>query len=274
VPVGAAYCFALQNGAPPGPPLEHAFHCGTAPRRAEIEQALSAGGDLGHRRIGAVGDPGGRDRIADFMAYVVANGGIVGLYQGPAETGPRALGHRSILANPCDPRTRENLNRLVKHRELVRPLAPMATREAALRWFQLSPGAADGDYNAYRYMVLTALARPEAHAVIPAVIHHDGTGRIQIVRQETDPLTFAYLEAMGRHVGVEISVNTSLNVASPIAQTPEQAVQALRRSKGMDGIFMVAEEGDVYLVWHAVHEPPKDAGRRLLGWLGEWSRSG
>src|SRR5205085_10183702 len=117
--------------------------------------------------------------------------------------------------NPCNPQTRDILNSLVKHREAIRPLAPMTTLEAARRWFELSPGAATDDYNAYNYMVMTARARPESHAVIPAVIHRDDTGRIQIVREETDPLTHAYLVALGRRIGVEVAVNTSLNVGSP-----------------------------------------------------------
>src|SRR6185295_9183184 len=74
-------------------------------------------------------------------------------YQGPAETGPRALGHRSILANPCNPTTRENLNARVKYREAIRPLAPLMTLDAAKQFFELSDGASDADYNAYNYMV-------------------------------------------------------------------------------------------------------------------------
>src|SRR5207244_8717828 len=149
-------------------------------------------------------------------------GGVIALYQGAAETGPRALGHRSILANPCDPTTRERLNERVKYREAIRPLAPMATMEAALQYFDLLAGADDADYNAYNYMVLTAHAKPQARAKVPAVIHADGTGRIQIVRAADDPLTHAYLKALGRRIGVEMSVNTSFNVAGPIAQTPKQ----------------------------------------------------
>jgi carbamoyltransferase len=72
------------------------------------------------------------------MAYITAHDGVIGLYQGVAETGPRALWHRSILANPRNPHTRDILNRLVKHREALRPLAPMATLTAALRWFDVS----------------------------------------------------------------------------------------------------------------------------------------
>jgi carbamoyltransferase len=200
------------------------------------------------------------------MAFMVAQNGVIALYQGAAETGPRALGHRSILANPCDPSTRERLNERVKYREAIRPLAPMATLEAALEYFDLLEGASDADYNAYNYMVLTAQSKPQARAKIPAVIHADGTGRIQIVRAEDDPLTFAYLKALGRRIGVEISVNTSFNVAGPIAQTPGQAIDTLRRSKGLDVVLLVADDGVVHAAWHGEQ---RDSGR-FTGWLSQW----
>jgi carbamoyltransferase len=196
---------------------------------------------------------------------MVAQSGVIAIYQGAAETGPRALGHRSILANPCDPHTRERLNERVKYREAIRPLAPMATLEAAQHYFELLPGASDDNYNAYNYMVLTARSKPHARDAIPAVIHADGTGRIQIVRED-DPLTYAYLKALGRRIGVELSVNTSFNVAGPIAQTPGQAIETLRRSKGLDAVIMVATDGTVYAAWHGGE---RDSGR-FVGWLAEW----
>ncbi len=104
----------------------------------------------------------GRDAIADLMAFMVAQNGVIALYQGAAETGPRALGHRSIFANPCDSGARERLNERVKYREAIRPLAPMATLEAAHEYFELEPGASDADYNAYNFMVLTAHSKPHA----------------------------------------------------------------------------------------------------------------
>src|SRR5438477_3604950 len=203
------------------------------------------------------------------MAFIVAKGGVIALDQGAAETGPRALGHRSILANPCDPDVRERLNERVKYREAIRPLAPMATLEAAQDYFELLGGASDGDYNAYNYMVLTARSKPHAREKIPAVIHADGTGRIQIVRASDDPLTYAYLKALGRRIGVEISVNTSFNVAGPIAQTPSQAIDTLRRSRGLDAVVLVADDGAVYVAWHGGE---RDSGR-FTGWHAAWKSS-
>src|SRR6202166_1509243 len=262
VTIGAAWLFAHLAGAPRGAPMTHAFYCGLPPTGGDIAAALEAA-DITSQRIGDISTSDGRDAIADLMALLVAQNGVIALYQGAAETGPRALGHRSILANPCDPKARERLNERVKYREAIRPLAPMATREAALEYFDLLEGASDGDYNAYNYMVLTAQSKPHARGKIPAVIHADGTGRIQIVRAEDDPLTYAYLKALGRRIGVEISVNTSFNVAGPIAQTPRQAIDTLRRSKGLDVVLLVADDGAVTAAWHG---GMRDSGR-FTGWV-------
>ena len=265
VVIGAAWRFAHLAGAPRGVPMTHAFYCGASPTRGAITAALQAD-DIASGAIGDISTARGLETIADLMAFAVARNGVIALYQGPAETGPRALGHRSIFANPCDPAARERLNERVKYREAIRPLAPMATLEAAQEFFELLPGASDADYNAYNYMVLTAHSKPHARDKIPAVIHADGTGRIQIVRREEDPLTHAYLKALGRRIGVEVSVNTSFNVAGPIAQTPQQAVDTLRRSKGLDAVLMVASDGAVYAAWHGGE---RDSGR-FAGWLAEW----
>jgi carbamoyltransferase len=265
VTIGAAWLFAHLAGAPRGAPMTHAFYCGLPPSQADITAALKAD-DVASQRVGDVSTQDGRDAIADLMAFIVAQNGVIALYQGAAETGPRALGHRSILANPCDPDARERLNERVKYREAIRPLAPMATLEAAQHYFDLLPGAADADYNAYNYMVLTAQSKPHARDKIPAVIHADGTGRIQIVRADDDPLTYAYLKALGRHIGVEMSVNTSFNVAGPIAQTPNQAIDTLRRSKGLDVVLLVADNGAVHAAWHGGE---RDSGR-FTDWLAEW----
>jgi carbamoyltransferase len=267
VTIGAAWLFAHLAGAPRGAPMTHAFYCGSPPSDQDIAAALQTP-DIASERIGDISTPEGLAAVADLMAFMVARDGIIALYQGAAETGPRALGHRSIFANPCDPNTRERLNERVKYREAIRPLAPMATLNAALEYFDLQVGASDGNFNAYNYMVLTAASKPLARTKIPAVIHADGTGRIQIVREEDDPLTYAYLRALGRRIGVEISVNTSFNVAGPIAQTPAQAIDTLRRSKGLDAVLLVANDGAVYAAWHG---EPRDSGR-FTGWFSEWKK--
>jgi carbamoyltransferase len=267
-PVGAAYAFAMQAGGLPGSPLRHAFYCGFAPATSNIRTALKAEPTAQSIVLGDCSDPETRAEVADFLAYAVANDRIIGLYQGVAETGPRALGHRSILANPCNPDTRRLLNERVKHRELIRPLAPMLTQAAAERFFHLEQGASDSDYNAYNYMVITARARPEASECIPAVIHHDGTGRLQIVRPDIDPFCYEFLRAMQRWVGVEASVNTSLNVGAPIAHSPEHAVATLGRARGMDGLLTIGDDGLTTIAWL---EDRTDAKDRLMESLHTWA---
>ena len=249
VVAGAPYQFAMLNGGRPTGTLPTPFLCGRPPSCKDIDAALSSADFVECEDMGDVSDPQQRRSLADWMAFLVARGGVLGLYQGAAETGPRALGHRSILSNPCDPDTLEVLNSRVKLRERIRPLAPMVTLEEAGLWFDLSEGAHTADYCAYDYMVLTARAKPIARARIPAVVHFDGTSRIQIVRESNNALVYDYLKALKPHIGVEVSVNTSLNVGTPIVQTPEQALKVFQRSKGLDAIIMVASEGRARMVW-------------------------
>jgi carbamoyltransferase len=96
------------------------------------------------------------------------------------------------------------------------------------------------------------------------VIHADGTARVQIVHEHTDAVTYAYLKALGRRIGVEVAVNTSFNVAGPIAQSPVQALNTLRRAIGMDGVFMFSQEGSIFLAW------AKSAGSRIASWVADW----
>ena len=268
VTIGAAYMGAYLAGYGIGPPAEHAFYCGAPPAAHDIRAALKAQPDVEWIELISADSAPVLARFADFMAFMTAQDAIFALYQGAAETGPRALGHRSILANPCNPKTRENLNAQVKYREAIRPLAPMMTLEAAQQLFELSDGASNADYNAYNYMVLTAHAKPEAQARIPSVVHADGTGRLQIVRENADPLTHAYLKALGRRIGVEVAVNTSFNVAGPIAQTPAQALDTLRRSKGLDAVLMFSAEGPVFAALHG--GTAQSGGNHFRQWLAAW----
>ncbi len=259
VAMGAAVQFAMRNGlAPTGRVLPTPYLCGVAPTTHDVEQAVQ---HLGSTEAGStkvktcrlmnIRTEEAKARLADAMATAIASGGVIGLFQGAAETGPRALGHRTILANPCRTDTLELLNAKVKRRERIRPLAPMVTLREAQRLFELSDGAAADDYDAYSYMVLTVRAKPLAFEKVPAVVHKDGTSRIQIVRKHWAPLAYALLEAMGRQLGVEACVNTSLNVGSPIVQTVDQAFAILERAKALDGLVIVTAEDDAYGVWRS-----------------------
>jgi carbamoyltransferase len=93
---------------------------------------------------------------------------------------------------------------------------------------------------------------------------------VQIVREDVDPFCHADLRAMGRRIGAEVAVNTSLNVGAPIAQTPLQAIETLKKTRAMDGLFMIASDGTTLVAWHDIDAPPKDAGKRLREWICSW----
>jgi carbamoyltransferase len=155
--------------------------------------------------------------IADAAAEVVAANGIVAWFQGRSEYGPRALGHRSLLA---DPRRPENLERMndVKGREHFRPIAPMVLADRAAEIF-------DGPLPS-PYMLFTHRVRPEWRDRIPAVVHVDGTARIQTVDRAEEPLVARLLDAFERRTGVPVVVNTSLNTADrPIVDDPRDALE-------------------------------------------------
>jgi carbamoyltransferase len=155
--------------------------------------------------------------VAEAIAEVLAEDGVVAWFQGASEYGPRALGHRSLLA---DPRRADNVERLndVKGREQFRPVAPMVLEERAAELF-------DGPLPS-PYMLFTHGVRPPWHERIPAVVHVDGTARIQTVSREREPLVARMLDAFERRTGVPVVVNTSLNTAGrPMVDDPRDALE-------------------------------------------------
>lgn len=247
--VGAAFHWALAHGARPSPePLPHAFYCGLPPRGEEITAVLATSG-LNVAAWGNINQRQARRTIAAKLAQIVAAGHIIGLFQGVAETGPRALGHRSFIANPCLPQIRQVFNQHIKHRERIRPLAPLMTLGAARAHFDLLPGTGAGQYHAYNFMTLTAQAKPHTREAMPGIVHRDGSSRVQIVRAETDPLTHDFLVVLGTWIGFEVAVNTSLNVGTPIVQTPTQAVQIFARARGLAGLLLVDGTGAAWYCW-------------------------
>lgn len=148
----------------------------------------------------------------------MADGRVVGWFQGPAEWGPRALGGRSVLADPRRAEMKDVLNAKIKHREPFRPFAPSVLDEAAPEWFDIDVPSP--------YMLMVApVKRP---ADIPAVTHVDGTARLQTVSRGASPLYYDLIAEFGRLTGVPVVVNTSMNVmGEPIVNTPEQAHRML-----------------------------------------------
>ena len=170
-------------------------------------------------------------------ADLIADGNIVGWFQGRMEIGPRALGNRSLLADPRRPDTRDILNRRIKHREDFRPFAPSVLAEHAAEWFDMGPPSASDEY-----MLFACPANAARRDRIPAVLHQDGTGRVQLVRRESSPRYHQLISHFHARTGVPLVLNTSFNDNEPIVCTPEQAIATFRKT-GIDALFM----GDVYL---------------------------
>ena len=167
-------------------------------------------------------------KLISTCANLISDGKIVGWYQGRMEWGPRALGNRSILADPRRAEMKDILNEKIKHRESFRPFAPSILEEYAFEYFDipvLSP-----------YMLMVApVKKPE---IIPAVTHVDGTGRLQTVSKNSNPLYHELISEFYRITNVPVIINTSMNVmGQPIVNTPEQAYEMITKTD-MDYLFM------------------------------------
>ena len=167
-----------------------------------------------------------RQDLYATIAQRLADEKVVGWFQGRAEWGPRALGHRSILATPTQQHMQRLVNEKIKFREPFRPFAPAVLDYRAEEFFDI--GRVDDEYepsNPYNFMLAVCDVRPEARRLIPAVTHVDGTARVQIVRRETNERFFHLLEAFDRITGVPILLNTSFNLrGEPIVSTPRDAI--------------------------------------------------
>jgi carbamoyltransferase len=168
------------------------------------------------------------ERVADDLAA----GRIVGWMDGASEFGPRALGHRSILAAPHSSAMRDRLNREIKYREEFRPFAPVAPIEAADRYFELPSGGA----RLARFMSGVFPVRPEWRARLAAITHVDGSARLQTLERDMAPRLYALLEAYGRRSGMPVLLNTSFNVAGePIVNRALEGYSTFRRC-GIDAL--------------------------------------
>ncbi len=165
----------------------------------------------------------GDDELSGFVARKIAENKVVGWFQGKMEFGPRALGGRSILGNPCDPHMKEFLNNKVKKREPFRPYAPMVLEERARDFFELS--------GASPFMLLAPRVRPEKKDAIPGAVHVDGTARVQTVSQGVNPKLWRLIKAFESITGVPVILNTSFNLrGEPVVCTPEDAISSFKKS--------------------------------------------
>ena len=184
--------------------MPHAY-CGSPYSETEVESVLQEYG-VDSRKV----EP-------KEIAELLAEGKIVAVFEGGSEFGPRALGHRSILADPRDPNMKDLLNSSVKFREAYRPYAPVILREKVSEYFDLNCDSP--------FMLMVADVRKDKYDVIPSVNHLDGTARVQTVTQEDNGNYYEILKNFDDITGVPVLLNTSFNVnREPIVETPEDAL--------------------------------------------------
>jgi carbamoyltransferase len=157
------------------------------------------------------------DNVCRDTAKLLADQKVIGWFQDRSEFGPRALGNRSLIADPRKPEMKDILNSRVKHRQAFRPFAPIVLAE---RMKEIFEGEEDSPF-----MLIAKPVRPEWRDKIPAIVHVDGTARVQTVREETNPMLYRLLKEFEALTGVPVLINTSFNIkGEPIVETPEDAV--------------------------------------------------
>ncbi len=165
-------------------------------------------------------------------AQLIADGRVIAWDRGRMEYGPRALGNRSILADPGHPEMRDRINAMVKKREAFRPFAPACSLEEASRWFKLPAG------EQHPYMISVVDVRAEAQALLPAITHVNGSARLQTVSEKDNPDFHALLVAVGETTGRQMVLNTSFNVkGQPIVNTPDEAIETFLGT-GIEYLFL------------------------------------
>jgi carbamoyltransferase len=180
------------------------------------------------------------DQMLDQVVERLMGGKVIGWYQGRFEWGPRALGHRSIIADPRNPDMKDIVNSKIKFREPYRPFAPSVLAESAEKYFELP--RATSHYPA-RYMLYVVPVKPEAQSTLPAITHVDGTGRLQTVFKDQSPRYYKLIERFGQATGVPVILNTSFNLrGEPIVTTPANAFNTFIKSE-MDTLVL-----DNYLI--------------------------
>jgi carbamoyltransferase len=224
--LGAAIFRSAQRGAIRNVRMPVPFY-GPSYSQGKIEKALSEFSD----RIDVV-RYSSLACASDEAARLIADGRVLAWYRGRMEFGPRALGHRSILADPGHHEMRDRINSMVKMREAFRPFAPAVTVRQAHQWFDVAPGAE------FPYMITTANVREEHRAKLPAVTHVNGSARLQTVSSAGNREFHTLLEAVGKTTGREMVLNTSFNVkGQPIVNTPEEALATFLNT-GIEFLFL------------------------------------
>ncbi len=218
------------------PPMEHAYW-GPGYDDDALEESIDAARSALSRRGCRVSRVEDEDALCRATAEAVSEGLVVGWFQGRMEWGPRALGNRSIVCDPRRADMKDILNKKIKRRESFRPFAPSVLRDHVSEWFET-----DDDVP---FMMQVFKIREEKRALIPAVTHVDGSGRLQTVTRSGNRRYFGLIDAFNQRTGVPMVLNTSFNENEPIVCTPEQAIDCFVRTD-MDwlvlGSHLIARE--------------------------------
>jgi carbamoyltransferase len=240
-PLGSALWHYHQTlGHPRGFELTHPFY-GLAYSDSEITRALRQAG-LAPQRMSE------RDLVSR-VARDLAEGKIVGWFQGRFEMGPRALGNRSILADARNGAIRDQLNTRVKNREAFRPFAPAVLVERVSEFFEINQSDP--------FMAIAPRVRADKTHLIPAAVHVDGTARIQTVDRAANPRFYGVIEEFAKLTKIPLILNTSFNQREPMVARPEDAISCYLRT-GMDVLVL----GDFYITDHG--ESERGRGGELL----------
>lgn len=163
------------------------------------------------------------NELIEVVVDALDKGAVIGWFQGRMEWGPRALGNRSILADPRRTDMQELLNRKIKRRESFRPFAPSILEQDMADWFEIE--------DQVPYMEKVYPIKREKQSLIPAVTHVDGTGRLQTVNSQTNPRYYRLIEKFSAVTGVPILLNTSFNENEPVVCNPDQAIDCFVRTR-------------------------------------------
>jgi carbamoyltransferase len=224
--LGAALWRASRGGAVRNTRMPVPF-LGPAPSSQDIEEAIDAFND----RISTVRFPSLNETCVEAAKWIQA-GRVVAWCRGRMEFGPRALGHRSILADPAGPEMRDRINAMVKMREAFRPFAPAVSLEQVQDWFEV-PRATQ-----LPYMIVTVDVREEHRGSLPAITHVNGSARVQTVSKADNAEFHELLQEVGKLTGREMVLNTSFNIkGQPIVNTPREAIETFLGT-GIDGLFL------------------------------------
>lgn len=220
--VGAAMHVSRKQIVPGRRPTADDAYLGPRATAASIAHAISDFADDIKRANCVILDSSSEVDLCDRAARAIAHGKVVGWFQGRMEWGPRALGNRSIVADPRRADMREILNAKIKRRESFRPFAPSILVEHVGEWFE--------DNAEVPFMTHVFQIREEKRALVPAVTHVDGSGRLQTVRKEANPRFYSLISAFHKISGVPVLLNTSFNESEPIVCRPEEAIDCFLRT--------------------------------------------